>query len=238
MKNLALLIVAGCSISACVNISNNRLPDVVGFPTQQNGAVVTEYPVETALLNIYTQPRTETLSAAEGEQNSVIDVKVTPKGTMTFEGKRVQGAERAYVTRVNGKVVSNSASTNYYTLNPTRFYGYTDSSGEYSVATQTADIPKVAKVGDSGALITENVYSDSSKRIQTSRYKQSWSLAQASPTTAWFCINTSQDLLAVSSDGTTAECYNINAKGDILSSRTTISVPTSAGTQTVTYTSR
>nr|WP_317200020.1 hypothetical protein [uncultured Psychrobacter sp.] len=218
-------------LSACVTITNNEVA-LGGEP------IIMQYPVETALLNIYTQPRTETLTEVNSTQNRTIDTKVTPKGIMEFEGKRVQGAEYATVTKVGGNVVSRSTSINYFTLNPARFYGYTDSSGAYSVATQTADLPKVARVGDKGTLITENVYSDSSKRNQISRYQQSWSLTQASPTTAWFCISTSQNLLSPVSDSSTVECYNIDAKGDILNSKATASIPTANGIETVTYTSR
>lgn len=226
---LGLSLITG--LSACVSITNNEV--ALG-----GGPVITEYPVETALLNIYTQPRTETLTEVDSVQSRTVNTKVTPKGVISFEGKRVQGAEFENVTTVEGNVISRSTSINYFSLNPARFYGYTDSSGEYSVATQTAEIPKVARVGDSGALLTENVYSDSSKRSQISRYQQSWSLTQASPATAWFCISTSQNLLSNVSDGSTVECYNINAKGDILNSKATASIPTANGIETVTYTSR
>lgn len=232
MKALGSSLLAALTLSACTAGMNT------GTMSSTNTQVVTEYPVETALLNIYTQPRSETLTQVNGAQNSVIDIKVTPKGAMRFDGKRVQGAERSYITKIDGDVVNNSASINYFTLNPTRFYGYTDSSGEYSIATQTADVPKTAKVGDSSQLITENVYSDSNKLKQISRYDQSWSLTQAGPRTAWFCINTSENLLSPNASTTTAECYKINPEGDILSSKTSISYPTNNRVETVNFVSQ
>ena len=48
-----------------------------------------------------------------------------------------------------------------------------------------------------------------------------------SSNTAWLCIDTSANrLLSIDPDGATSECYKINAKGDILSSRLTLDMPT------------
>lgn len=225
MKHLGLSVVAGLglSLSACVTI-NGAPMDTTGN-TNQN--IVTQYPVETAMLNIYTKARSQTLTATVDNQNIVADITVTPKGTMVFNGKQVQGAEVSTLTKSNKQVIDQSVSTNYYTLNPLMFYGFTSNSGEYSVATQSTAIPKTAKIGDNNQLITENVYSDSSKRSKTGVYNQSWSLMQDSSNTAWLCIDTSANkLLSVDPDGTTSECYKINARGDILSSRLTLNTPT------------
>ncbi len=223
MKNLGLGVVAGLglSLSACVTVN--------GVPTGNTGNsnVVTQYPVETAIMNIYTRERSQTLAARIDNKNITADITVTPKGPMLFNGKQVQGAQMSTLTSSDNQIVNQSSSINYYTTNPLTFHGFTDSSGEYSVATQTSTIPKLATVGDDNLLITENVYSDSSRRTQIGQYNQSWALERVSDNTAELCIDTSTNrLLSVDPDGATSECYKINARGDILSSRLTISTPT------------
>ena len=239
MKVLGLCLVAGLSVSGCVSITNNGLPmggieDIIEGNT---GPIVTQYPVETALLNIYTRSRSETLYAVEDDQQIVSEIRVTPKGAMSFDGKSLQAAETSYVISWDGEVVSESKSLNYFTLNPVRFYGFTNDSGEYSIANQTTAMPKIAKIGDSSALITENVYSDSSKRKLIDKFSQAWSLSQASRNTAWFCMNTSGNLLLDSQAAdVSSHCYKINAKGDLLDSKLTLSEPTNNGVKTITYT--
>ena len=228
MKNLGLGVLAGLSLalSACVTINGAPMGPADNSNGNNNNAV-TQYPIETAMLNIYTKARSQKLAAVVNNQNIVADIKVIPKGATLFNGKQVQSAEFNTITRSDNQLIDQSVSINYFTLNPLVFHGYTDNSGEYSIATQTTTIPKLAKVGDSSQLITENVYSDSSKREQTGRYTQSWSLMQDSNNTALFCINTSANmLLSVDPNGTSAECYKINAQGDILSSKLTVSTPT------------
>lgn len=234
MKKLALTIALGLSLSACAGLNGGTSTG----NTNQNG-LVTNYAIEAAMLNIYTKPRTQQLMAIVDNQNLSADITVTPKGSMQFNNKQLLGAEVNTINKVNNQVTNQSVSINYFTLNPLVFHGYTDSSGKYSVSTQTTTIPKLAKVGTSSPLITENVYSDSSKRTLIGRYSQSWSLAQASNNTAWFCINSSDNaLVAVDPNGTASECYKINARGDILDSKLTIKLPATNGIQTVEFISR
>ena len=142
--------------------------------------VVTQYPVETAMLNVYT---------------------------------------RAY----SDQVVDKSVGINYFTLEPLVFHSFTIDVGEYSIATQTKPIPKIASIDDSSTYLTEEVYSDSSKRKKIKAYTQTWSLKKESNSTAWLCIESSENLLlSYDPDGTSTECYKINAKGDILDSNVTI----------------
>lgn len=235
MKLLALAVVAGLGLSACVTINAPATGN-----GNNNDKVVTEYPIETALLNIYTQPRSEKLYAEVEKQNIVADITVRPKGAVIFNNKSVQAAEMSTITKRYDQVTNQSVATNYFTLNPLVFHGFTDNSGRYSISNQTTSIPKLARVGDSSALITETVYSDSSMRKQTGSYKQSWSLARESNNRAWLCIETSENLLLNNdANGSSTECYKISAQGDILASKVTISQPVGIGSnQAVTFTSR
>ena len=237
MKNLAVVVVAGLSLSACVTINAPMGSTDNG---SSNGNTITQYPVETALLNVYTKERSEQLYAVVDKQNIVADIKVTPKGTVAFNNKSVKAAEINTVTKRYDQITNQSIATNYFTTNPLMFHGFTDNSGRYSLSNQTTVIPKMASVGDSSALITENVYSDSSMRKQTGTYKQSWSLTRESNNRAWLCIETSENLLLnFDPNGTSSECYKINAQGDILASKVTISQPSKNGsTEAVTFISQ
>lgn len=231
MKTLGLCILAGLGLSACASGMN-------GGTTNSNN-VVTQYPVETALINIYTKARSESLVATVGNQSASADIKVTPKGQMTYNNKTVQGTEINTINKVNNQVTNQSVAINYFTVDPLVFHGFTDSTGKYSLSNQTTAIPKVATVGASSPLITENVYTDRSMRKKIGTYNQSWALKRDSNNTAWFCIDTSSNLmLDMDPEGTSSECYKINARGDILASKVTISQPTHNGTNTVTFTSR
>jgi hypothetical protein len=240
MKKLGLYVIVGLSLSACAGGMTNGTS--VGNANQYN-KVVTQFPIEAAMLNIYAKERSQKLVAVIDNRNVSAEIKVTPKGNMVFNNKQVQGAEVNTITKLDNQVIDQSVSINYFTPEPLVFHGFTDSSGEYSLATQTTTIPKMAKVGDSSSLITETVYSDSSKRKKIGVYSQVWSLTRDSNNTAWFCINSSENtLLDFDSEGTTEECYKINAKGDILDSKLTIKAPTNngadMGTETIKFTSR
>jgi len=222
MKTLGMCIVAALGLSACATgISGTA----IGNTNQNNSSdkVVTQYPVETALLNIYTKQRSEKLVATVGGQSVAADIQITPKGSMRFNNKMVQGAEVSTINTMNQQITDQSVAINYFTLDPLVFHGFTDSTGKYSIANQMTTIPKIATVGDSNQLITENVYADSSMRQKTATYKQDWSLTQDTNNTAWLCIETSSNLLlSFDPADTSSECYKINAKGDVLSSKVTI----------------
>ncbi len=224
MKKLGLLVAVSVGLSACAGgMSGGSTPG-------NSNNIVTQYPAKA---------RSQSLVANVGNQKASADIKVTPKGSMVFNNKQVQGAEVNTINKVNNQVTDQSVAINYFTLNPLVFHGFTDSSGKYSISNQTTTIPKMATVGSSSKLITEDVYADRSMRQKIGTYNQDWSLSRDSNNTAWFCIETSANLL-LSNDpnGSSSECYKINARGDILDSKVTISQPSTNGTKTITFTSR
>ena len=220
MESLGLCILAVLNLGACATgVSNNA---VLNKPDKTH-KVVTQYPVETAMLNIYTKERNQELVSVVGEQQMVITNSIIPKGSSVFEGKQVQSAERNTLIETDHHVVMNLSRIHYFTLTPLVFHGFIDSSDEYSVATQTTPIPKIASLDDSSTYLTEQVYSDSSKREKIKTYTQTWSLKRESNNTAWLCIESSENLLlSYDPDGTSTECYKINAKGDVLDSNVTM----------------
>ena len=235
MKTLGLFILAALSLSACTTDVSNK--SVVNKPLQIH-KVVTQYPVETAILNVYTRAYSDQLYTLVDEQLVVINTKVTPKGAMVFNNKQVQGAEMVAITTINDKVVDKSVGINYFTLEPLVFHGFTSDIGEYSIATQTKPIPKIASIDDSSTYLTEEVYSYSSKRKKIKTYTQTWSLKKESNSTAWLCIESSENLLlSYDPEGSSTECYKINAKGDILDSNVTINSPDNNDDETILFNS-
>ncbi|WP_296244310.1 MULTISPECIES: hypothetical protein [unclassified Psychrobacter] len=237
MKKLGLIVAVSVGLSACASGMNGGTTP--GNSNNHSNSIVTQYPIETAMLNIYTKARSQSLVATVGNQTASADIKVTPKGSMVFNNKQVEGAEVNTINKVNNQVTDQSVAINYFTLNPLVFHGFTDSSGKYSLSNQTTTLPKMATVGSSSKLITEDVYADRSMRKKIGTYHQDWSLSRDSNNTAWFCIETSANLLLNNDpNGSSSECYKINARGDILDSKVTINQPIVNGAKTITFTSR
>ncbi|MGP5550004.1 hypothetical protein ACTXNE_04850 [Psychrobacter namhaensis] len=230
MKTIALCLLASLALSACTTAINTEIT------SNNSNQTVIEFPVETAMINIYTETRSEDLSTVVYDLKMAKEFTVMPKGTTVFNNQQVQSAEIVTLSKVEGQVVDNSVGVNYFTLNPLVFHGFTKDSGEYSIATQSATIPKVASVGDSSTYLTENVYSDSSKSQQVEKFTQSWSLTQATKDTAWLRITSSENLLVGSEpDGTVDEYYRINSKGDLLNSELNFTYQTQDGFEIIAY---
>ncbi len=230
MKTVAFYLLASLALSACTTAMNT------GITSNNSNQTVTEFPVETAMNNIYTKTRSEDLSTVMYGLKMIAEFTVTPKGTTVFNNQQVHSAEVVTVSKVEGQVVDKSVGVNYFTLNPLVFHGFTKDSGEYSIATQSATIPKVASVGDSSTYLTENVYSDSSKSQQVEKFTQSWSLTQATKNTAWLRITSSENLLVGSEpDGTVDQYYRINSKGDLLNSELNFTYSTPDGFEIIAY---
>ena len=230
MKIVAFYLLASLALSACTTAMNT------GITSNNSNQTVTEFPVETAMNNIYTKTRSEDLSTVMYGLKMAKEFTVMPKGTTVFNNQQVQSAEVVTVSKVEGQVVDKSVGVNYFTLNPLVFHGFTKDSGEYSIATQSATIPKVASVGDSSTYLTENVYSDSSKSQQVEKFTQSWSLTQATKDTAWLRITSSENLLVGSEpDGTVDQYYRINSKGDLLNSELNFTYQTQDGFEIIAY---
>lgn len=229
MKSFELCLVAGLSLSACSSINSNSLNQ------NSSNQAATQFPIEAAFINIYAKTSNETLYGTVENIPVVVEFETIPKGTVNFNGERVQGTTEIATTKILGEVVDKTVGVNYFTLNPLMFRGFT-SEDEYSVATQTASIPKSANVGESSTYLTENVYSDSRRSKLINRYTQTWTLAQANDRTAWLCIENSVNLLLDNDpDGTVSECYRINDKGDILDSKIENIYPTDEGTATISF---
>ncbi len=233
MKNLVCLIAAGLSLSACTTGINSSVS------TDNVQQIVTQYPVEVAMTNLYTQPFSDILHTSITNEEIVLDIKVTPKGSTVFNNESVQSAEVVSSVKTNGQIITELVGVNYFTVDPLVFKGSTDNLGQYWIASQIAEIPKLAKVGESSTYVNETVYSNSTKDDKIATHTQTWSLSQASHNTAWLCIDTSENLLLDNDpNGAASNCYKINPQGDILDSKLTVTYRTESGLRTMDYVSK
>ena len=86
MQTLGLCILTALSLSTCATSMNNK---AVLNKSDQTHKVVIHYPVETAMLNVYTRVYSDQLYTLIDEELVVINTKVTPKGAMTFNNRQV-----------------------------------------------------------------------------------------------------------------------------------------------------
>lgn len=235
MKRVALYLLASLLLNA-------HAADIKNIPSFDNtDEVVNQFPVEKALLNIYNKERIDILSVIIEGEPTVIETKVIPTGTTIFNNQRVQSASTSHVIKsakpANIEKVADSKITSiyYFTLKPLKFYGFTNSLKDYAITTQTANIPKVASIGDSSDFAIDNIYTDSSQKTRISTYTKTWALSRASNSTAWLCIDTSADLLSDDPNNTTSNCYSMNTQGELLGNKASYSYSTAEGIKTISY---
>ena len=229
MKTLGLLILIGLSVSAhAVDAKTSSSFDNIN-------QMMNQFPVETAMANIYSQERLETLSVIIEGEPTVIKTRVIPKENTMFNNDKVRSAATSHLITSAKEADFEITSTYYFTLNPLKFYGFTNNLDDYAITTQTADIPKLANIGDSSEFAVDNIYTDSTQNTRFSTYTKTWALSRANNNTAWLCIDTSADLLSDDPDNTTSNCYSIDTQGELLSSKSSYSYSTIEGVKTISY---
>ena len=231
MKILGLCILATLSLGACATGINNSVL------TSRTNKVITQYPVERALINIYSKPSNHTLYIVDDKLQVASQVVTLPLGIVTFNGKPVHASRMTSTIYVDNQNVNTSIEDNYYTFDPLVFHGFSGAE-RYSITSQTQDIPKVATLGDSSTFLTENVYADSSLNKKMGTYLKAWSLSKATNNSAWLCISRSANMLVATDAGTPVDCYIINPHGKILDKRIEYTYPTDKGLRKAVYVKR
>ena len=231
MKTLGLCILAVLSLGACTTGINSSVL------TSLTNKVITQYPIEGALINIYSKPSNDTLYIVDDKLQVASQLVTLPLGIVTFNGKPVHASRMTSITYIDNQNVKTSIEDNYYTFDPLVFHGFSGAE-RYSITSQTQDIPKVATLGDSSTFLTENVYTDSSLNKKMGTYLKAWSLSKATNNSAWLCISRSANRLVATDAGTPVDCYIINPHGKVLDKRIEYTYPTDKGLRKDVYVKR
>lgn len=96
MKTVAFYLLASLALSACTTAMNT------GITSNNSNQTVTEFPVQTAMNNIYTKTRSEDLSTVMYGLKMAKEFTVMPKGTTVFNNQQVQSAEVVRLSKVEG----------------------------------------------------------------------------------------------------------------------------------------
>ena len=222
MRNLAVLITVGLSLSACATGMSTEIK------SSHSSQKVTEYPVERALINIYSKSSNHTLYIVDDKFQLASQLVTLPLGIVTFNGQPVHASRMTSTIYVDNQNVNTSIEDNYYTFDPLVFHGFSGTE-RYSITSQTQNIPKVATLGDFSTFLTENVYTDSSLNKKMGTYFKTWSLSKATSNSAWLCISRSANSLVATDAGTPANCYIINPHGKVLDKRIEYTYSTGKG---------
>lgn len=231
MKTLALLIVAGLSLSACATGIHSSVL------TRLTNKVITQYPVERALINIYSKPSNHTSYLMDDKRQLALQLVTLPLGIVTFNGKPVHASRITSIIYVDNQNVNTSIEDNYYTFDPLVFHGFSGAE-RYSITSQNQNIPKVATLGDFNTFLTENVYTDSSLNKKIGTYFKAWSLSKATNNSAWLCIIRSANRLVATDAGKPVDCYIISPRGKVLDKRIEYTYPTGEGLKKDIYVKR
>lgn len=172
-----------------------------------------DFPVAAAVASYAGSAHQYDLAGALDGVSFTMRYTYTPDVAGNFEGRATATAIETLVMYANGTFATQTASRRFFTANPYVEYGSVDDDGSYSVFNQTAMLPTTARVTQSGVVGSTIDYADSSKTQITATGTVGWSLDPDTVTTALLCLNQS---FSGTVSGSGAECYRINATGQVL----------------------
>jgi hypothetical protein len=167
---------------------------------------------------------TGTLTATDTSGNTyTASETVQPAADGTFEGTILKQSKNTVTATKNGAFAGNATSNGFFSVNPLTIKGSTHSDGTYAVASQQTALPTAATVGQTGAFYNSTNYASSSKTSVVSTAVATWSLEADTANTAFACINTSTSF-SNGSRSAEADCYKINAAGQIIGGKVTLTI--------------
>lgn len=163
------------------------------------------------------------LTATSGADTYTLSLSIQPQADAAFEGTTYKQARQTVTVNRNGAFAASGFSNVFFSLNPVTIRGAVDSDGEYSVYSQQTALPTAATVGQTGAVHFVTAYTSSAKTTVVSTQTVTWSLEADTATTAFACLNSS----ATFTNGSRvaeADCYKIDAAGQVLGAKATITI--------------
>lgn len=179
-----------------------------------------EFPVESVMLNEIKNPSdTEVHKEIDGYGVLTVQTITTPLPDTEFEGIKAQSYKYINIMKNGEDEIERDETIAYYSSSPFKTLGST-SSTSYEVSSKNAEIPKTAKIGESGIYSESTQWLDSSKETKSSENRESWNLKKASSDTAWLCVNIeSKDVDKAEFSDLGGGCYEIDSEGAILSQK-------------------
>ena len=164
-------------------------------------------------------------TAVNGADTYTMSLSITPAADGSFEGLQSKKAIETLTMKKNGVVLNVTNIDAYFSINPLSMKGASYSDGSYAVQTSnTGAYPASAKVGDSGPQGTLTLYNSIADRTVKSTSQSSWTMEADTATTAFGCSNSILRNAAGAQTGTATGCYKIDANGNVLGMRYTLSV--------------
>lgn len=190
--------------------TENTLNTAAGF--------VTEFPVEAAMMNIFTQPRIERMSTVvAGDSKPMHFFTKTTRGKDTlFEGLHLHNATMQQHISSELAAPFEFTTQHYFTLDPFKIYGFTADDGAYIISTDTNMLPKMARPNASSYWSLDETYESSDKKQLLYKIKKYWTLTRIDNKTAWLCINHFEEPLLSSNEKPFYYCYSIDGQGNLL----------------------
>jgi hypothetical protein len=180
-------------------------------------------PGDIAWANYLRASHKYTLSASNGGNSYTLQVSRTPNaGTTKFNGSApAYSSIDNFTLDENGVRLANSASTDYFLLNPYVPLGKVSSSGSpYGVVTSSAPLPTTLDVGSSGDMDSLTYYHDSSMSTLDAHEDVTYSVKANNPTTLLMCLDSSITSVTVQGaaddlvDDAETDCYRVDAAGN------------------------
>ena len=179
---------------------------------------VTEFPVEQAMVNIFTQPRIERMSTVvEGESKPMhFFTKITRGKDTLFEDLHLHNATMQQHISSELAAPFEFTTQHYFTLDPFKIYGFTADDGTYIINTDTKMLPKMDRPNASSYWNLDEIYESSDKKQLLYKIKKYWTLKRIDNKTAWLCINHFEELPLSSNEKPFYYCYSIDGQGNLL----------------------
>jgi hypothetical protein len=175
--------------------------------------------------SVLSTPRSFAASGRVGGDFYELFVSIAPAGEAVFEGSVRKQTNQSLTVRKNGVTLIATAYSGYYTDGLYQLAGARYSNGTYMVADGLhAPLPTAAKIGDSGSLGSQTVYSSARKNTVALRQQATWTLSDSGSGSAYYCVNTVQFNPTNAVIGSFTGCNKINAAGAILGIKWTLDV--------------
>ncbi len=184
---------------------------------------VTTFPVAGAISSYVQASHTFNLSTTSNGNTFTAALTYTPGPSATFQGQTTASAMRSTTINQNGSLLASGSDTSYFIASPYQQIGSVNSSGQYTIDANPQPLPATASIGQNGPYDTQTTYSDSTLATPVSTSVNTWSLASASSTTAWLCANSATTPVS-GTPFNEADCYQIDASGNVLGLKVTLQV--------------